>query len=139
MTRWSKVGLVVAALFSLANLLGVLYHAALGELLWTGVHAGLALLGAHFVRKLAHRHRAPRIWRRGESEIPAQAGELNDRLTHIEQSVDAVAMEVERIGEGQRFITRVFTEKGTSQAPGQGAAEPIEVKAGGAAPHVRHS
>jgi hypothetical protein len=39
-------------------------------------------------------------------------------LTHLEQSVDAVAIEVERIGEGQRFMTRFFTENGTPRAPG---------------------
>jgi hypothetical protein len=31
----------------------------------------------------------------------------------------AVAIEVERIGEGQRFITRFFTENSTLQAPGE--------------------
>lgn len=54
----------------------------------------------------------------GGSVIPALPRELTDRLTHLEQSVDAVAIEVERIGEGQRFMTRFFTENGTPRAPG---------------------
>jgi hypothetical protein len=47
-------------------------------------------------------------------------------LTHLEQSVDAVAIEVERIGEGQRFMTRLFTENGAPRARGEGAAETID-------------
>lgn len=128
MTRRSKVWLVVAVLFIFVNFVGGVIAAVGGELLHTGIHAGLLLLGAYYAR---------RIWRRGGSVIPALSRELTDRLTHLEQSVDAVAIEVERIGEGQRFITRFFTENGTPRAPGEGAAEPIEIKAREAAPHVR--
>jgi hypothetical protein len=63
--------------------------------------------------------------------------ELAGRLARLEQALDAVAVEVERIGEGQRFLTRLLTETGSPRAPGGGAAEPTETKAGEAAPHVR--
>jgi hypothetical protein len=64
---------------------------------------------------------ARRIWRRG---TPASASapmsrELDDRLGRLEQAMDAVAVEVERVGEGQRFVTRVL---------GSGAAEPLAVR-----------
>ena len=137
MTRRSKVWLVLAVLFTFVNLAGGVFAAWAGELLHTGAHAGLMLLGASLVWRLAPRRDARRIWRWGESEIPAQSGELTDHLTHLEQSVDAVAIEVERMGEGQRFMTRLFTEKGTPQVPGEGAAEPIESKAREAAPDLR--
>ena len=130
MTRRSKVWLVVAVLFTFLNFAGGVFAATQGELLHTSTHAGLMLLGAYLVH---------RIWRPGESVIPALPGELTDRLTHLEQSVDAIAIEVERIGEGQRFMTRLFTENGTLRAPSEGAAEPIELKAGEPAPHVRRS
>ncbi len=126
MTRRSKVWLVVAVLFTFLNFVGGVFAAARGELLHTGIHAGLLLLGAYLVRRLASRR-----------DVRAHPRELTDRLTHLEQSVDAVAIEVERIGEGQRFLTRVLTEHGTPRAPGEGAAEPIESKAREAAPHVR--
>jgi hypothetical protein len=129
MTRRSKVWLVVAVLFTFANLGGAVIAAVRGELLHTGVHAGLLLLGAYLAWRLAPMRYARRIWRRGGSVIPALPRELTDGLTHLEQSVDAVAIEVERIGEGQRFMTRFFTENGTPRAPGEGAAEPIEIKA----------
>ena len=34
-----------------------------------------------------------------------------NRLRHLEQAVDAIAIEVERISEGQRFTTKLLTEK----------------------------
>jgi len=34
-----------------------------------------------------------------------------DRLTRIEQAVDAIAIEVERIAEGQRFLTKLQTDR----------------------------
>jgi hypothetical protein len=137
MTRRSKVWLVMAVLFTLVNLGGAGMAAADGELLHAGAHAALLLLGAYLVWRLAPRRGALRLWRREESVIPAPRPELTDRLTHLEQSVDAVAIEVERIGEGQRFMTRLFTEDSTARAPNEGAAEPIETKAREAAPRVR--
>ena len=34
-----------------------------------------------------------------------------DRLARIEQAVDAIAVEVERISEGQRFTTKLLSER----------------------------
>lgn len=68
-----------------------------------------------------------RLWKRGmapaSNEVPA---ELTDRLSRMEQAIDAVAVELERVGEGQRYVTRVFAEQ--QHALGVGAAEPIEVR-----------
>lgn len=70
-----------------------------------------------------------RIWRRSAKLIQTVPPELYDRLSRIEQGMDAVAVEVERIGEGQRFMTRLFNEAGDLRAIGAGAAQPIEVPA----------
>jgi uncharacterized membrane protein len=40
---------------------------------------------------------------------------IEDRLTRIEQATDAVAVEVERISEAQRFTTRLLTERHKEQ------------------------
>jgi len=72
---------------------------------------------------------ARRIWRRGVATITKLPAELAERLTRIEQGMDAVAVEVERIGEGQRYMARMFAEDGSARAIGAGAAEPVEVKA----------
>lgn len=42
---------------------------------------------------------------------------LENRLTEIQQSLDAVAVEVERISEGQRFATKLLAERGAVPAP----------------------
>jgi hypothetical protein len=39
------------------------------------------------------------------------APEVTSRLERIEQAVDAIAIEVERISEGQRFTTKLLTER----------------------------
>ena len=50
---------------------------------------------------------------------------LADRLNRLDQSVDSIAIEVERIGEGQRFVTRVMTEQGQRASVGAGAPVPV--------------
>ncbi|HEY9514915.1 MAG TPA: hypothetical protein VIQ74_04470 [Gemmatimonadaceae bacterium] len=139
MTRRSKIWLVVAVLFSFVNLAGAIFAAAQGEMLHAGVHAALVLPGAYLAWRLVPRRDA----RRGEhhseeSVIPAAPRELTDRLTHLEQAIDAIAIEIERIGEGQRFITRRFIENRTPRAAGEVAAEPIEVDAQETAPRDHH-
>jgi hypothetical protein len=54
---------------------------------------------------------ARRIWRRSAAVVTSLPQEVMDRLTRLDQAVDAIAVEVERIGEGQRFMTRVLAEK----------------------------
>ena len=53
---------------------------------------------------------ARRIWRRSAKIVTSIPKELTDRLMRVEQTVEASAIEIERIGEGQRFMTRVLTE-----------------------------
>ena len=72
---------------------------------------------------------ARRIWKRGVATITKLPAELTERLTRLEQGMDAVAVEVERIGEGQRYMARLLGEDGAMRAIGAGAAEPVEVKA----------
>lgn len=49
-----------------------------------------------------------------------QAIESTERLARLEQAIDAVAVEVERISEGQRFVTRVLSngERGSEHVIG---------------------
>ncbi|MFN2603706.1 MAG: hypothetical protein ABR582_13255 [Gemmatimonadaceae bacterium] len=41
---------------------------------------------------------------------PQLARDSNDRLERLEQGVEAIAIEVERISEGQRFVTKLLSE-----------------------------
>jgi hypothetical protein len=36
---------------------------------------------------------------------------IEDRLTRIEQAVDSIAIEVERVSEGQRFSTKLLADR----------------------------
>ncbi len=44
----------------------------------------------------------------GTAQIPT---EVSAQLAHLSQAVDAIAVEVERISEGQRFTTRLLSEQ----------------------------
>jgi len=80
---------------------------------------------------------ARRIWRRGVATITKLPAELTERLSRLEQGMDAVAVEVERIGEGQRYMARLMGEDPSLRVIGAGSAEPIEVKAREGDAHFR--
>jgi hypothetical protein len=46
---------------------------------------------------------------------------LEERMDRIEQGVEAVAVEVERISEGQRFATRLLSERAPERVGGDGS------------------
>ena len=45
-----------------------------------------------------------------ESKRPALSPDVADRLEHMENAIDAIAVEIERISEGQRFTTKLLAE-----------------------------
>ena len=51
-----------------------------------------------------------------EGSRPALPDETQQRLERMETAIEAIAVEVERIAEGQRFTTRLLAERGTPQA-----------------------
>jgi hypothetical protein len=53
---------------------------------------------------------------------PGADVETRNRLERIEQAVDAIAVEVERISEGQRFTTKVIAELRALPQPDPSAA-----------------
>ena len=59
------------------------------------------------------RHRAASGRRRPSDELPA----TNSRLDRIEQAVDGIALQVERVGEGQRYVTKVLSNQARVEAP----------------------
>ena len=102
MTRRSKLWRVAAALFVLINVAGAGYAATMGEPLHAGIHVAL-LVGAYLGWRLGP-------WARRQTPAPAQLPDA--RLEYLQQSVDAVALEVERIGEAQRFSDKLRAERG---------------------------
>ena len=54
---------------------------------------------------------------RAEAEVAAlRAASEYPGLRHAVDAIDAIAIEVERIGEGQRFLTRTLREPGVGPA-----------------------
>ncbi len=74
------------------------------------------IIGLPLVRAIARRID------KGTQAPPAIPKEVRDQLQQISQSVDAIAIEVERISEGQRFTTKMLADKRpqdvTMMAPG---------------------
>lgn len=63
------------------------------------------------------------IWRKvvGRDETPARPAlpaDDSERLKRLENGIDAMAVEIERISEGQRFVTRLMSEsRGVESTP----------------------
>ena len=57
---------------------------------------------------------------RGKQAPPVQLKAMDERLARIEQALDSVAIEVERISEGQRFTTKLLADRAESRLPGRG-------------------
>jgi hypothetical protein len=105
MTRRSKLLRWAAGLYAFINLGGLIYAAAADEEMHAMLHLFLLLIGlAAFVGwKLARR--APR-------EDRPQAQLSDARIEYLQQSVDAMALELERLGEAQRFNDKLRAERG---------------------------
>ena len=73
-----------------------------------------------------------RLWRRSPSaQMPRDAEMVSKtRLDRLEQAVDAIAIEIERISEGQRFVTRVLTERPASVRPAASDADSAAIAEG---------
>jgi hypothetical protein len=54
---------------------------------------------------------ARRVWVRNGPQPAAPNLENSPRLQRIEQAIESIALEVERIGEAQRFTTKVLAER----------------------------
>lgn len=54
---------------------------------------------------------ARRIWKRGGEKIESALERDNaERLRRLESAVDSIAIEMERVSEGQRFVTKLLAE-----------------------------
>ena len=75
------------------------------------------------------------FWKRGSVPRHAPASPENtQRLERMEQAIDSIAIEIERVSEGQRFVTRLLAEsqRNPALAEGQAVAEAVPVQNAGA-------
>jgi hypothetical protein len=69
------------------------------------------------------------LWKRGSLRHGVQAPDNTQRLERMEQAIESIAIEMERVSEGQRFVTRIMSES-RSVGEGQRVAQPIPVPVG---------
>ena len=69
-----------------------------------------AWIGSYFGGRTGARRAIARM-----EELPNAA--LEAQLAELRRAVDTVALEMERISEGQRFTARMLVERGAAQAP----------------------
>ncbi|MEX1185963.1 MAG: hypothetical protein WEA80_05180 [Gemmatimonadaceae bacterium] len=100
MTRRSKLWLAALSLFNLVNAAGAGYAGALAQGEHAAVHVVLLIVGVYASWRIVTRTGAQ----------PPTLLEDAERLEQLQQSVDAIAVEVERIGESQRFIAKLEGE-----------------------------
>ncbi len=102
----------IAWLLSLGNVAAVWFAALPAEPWHATAHALAAVLFGVGGQRLMARRRAP-----------SGSGELvigDERMGRLENAIDAIAVEMERIGEGQRFVTKLLAERGQElDAPSQ--------------------
>ena len=101
MDRRSKLWLALTSLFNVINAAGGGYAAAMAEGPHAAVHAVLLVAGSFWAWRLATRSPRPET-----ASLPAGA-----RLEQLQESVDAIAVEVERIGEAQRFSAKLHQDR----------------------------
>ena len=58
---------------------------------------------------------ARKLWKRDSAALPGE-GVSDHRLERIEQAIDAMAVEVERIAESQRYMTKLLAERPAERA-----------------------
>jgi hypothetical protein len=105
MTRSSKIWRAVAGLYAVINVGGLIYAALEEQEMHAMLHLFLLIIGlAGFLG----------WWfaRRGPARAVPQPQIGDERVEYLQQSVDAMALEVERIGEAQRFADKLKVEKG---------------------------
>ena len=100
MTRRPKRWLAALSLFILVNSAGAGYAGALAQGEHAAVHVVLLIVGVYATWRIVARPGSP-------PTFPQDA----ERLEQLQQSVDAIAVEVERIGESQRFSAKLKGER----------------------------
>ena len=102
MTPRSKLWRAAAALFIVINVGGAAMGVAMGQRAHTAEHVVLLILGIG----------AYTVWRgRPQRENRPPIEPADERMQYLQQSVDAIALEVERLGEKQRFSEKLRAER----------------------------
>ena len=95
---------IAAAVFTAINFVGGIFAQQSGEMMHAMTHLVLFLIGAAATFAL----KGDRV---GQPEqLVSSEGEVDDTITRLQQAVDAIAIEVDRVGEGQRSMNQLMTD-----------------------------
>ena len=103
-------------------------HIQSGDDFEEGVFAGgfFSLLGLAVLYGIA------RFWRRrrggGKRTKTPLPTESSQRLERLEQGMESIAIEIERVSEGQRFVTKLLSEQPPSLKSANRVAQPVAVE-----------
>ena len=103
MSRGSRLWGLAAVAFIIINVGGAAYAVAMGEVMHAATHVAVLFVGLSVYS----------AWRRRQADDQVLPGvkEAAASIDHLQQTVDSIALEVERIGEAQRFETRLLQER----------------------------
>lgn len=101
MEKPSRFWRIAAVIFVFVNIAGAVYAVVVGEQMHAEAHLGILLVS--FVAYLIMRGSPPPP----RENLPP----TDPRIDYLQQSVDAVALEVERLGEAQRFQEKLKAER----------------------------
>ena len=90
----------------------------------------MSIIGTTFVALPIAFAIARNMWRRGSRQVAGAVAspESAQRMERLEQAVDAIAIEIERVSEGQRYMTRLLAEgSGPALPVGQKPAEAVRL------------
>lgn len=119
MTRRAKLWRAGAVFFGIVNLAGIGFALAMGEMMHAMAHVFLLFLGlgAYLMWKTVTTWATPSGDQLSQaSPLPSSGRDstpkLGDqRIEYLQRSIDALALEVERIGEAQRFKDKLHPER----------------------------
>ena len=109
MTRRYRIWRLIVALFGVLNVGGAVVALMSGEPLHAALHAVLIVVTYVVWTLMARSQRL---------DLP-QGQPVDERLEHLQQSLDAIAVDVERIGEAQRYAVKVLAERARESPPKQ--------------------
>jgi hypothetical protein len=75
----------------------------------------VSLVAIAGIVSVAARHTVARLARPFARAADDPIVKLEERIARLENAIDVIAVEMERVGEGQRFLTKVLVDRETTQ------------------------
>ena len=108
MIKRSTLWRLAVGAYAFINVAGLFYAWAMDEEMHAMAHLFLLLLGVagYIGWRIARRGMPPQEDHRPRAQLAEQ------RIEYLQQSIDAMALELERVGEAQRFSDKLRVERG---------------------------